>query len=134
MVKICQMGSLKLNFEIIPKKRIFWFLPKKNLQVMDDVETFFLPIFKPLALRVSGMGSYTSKCEISQNHCTLFHIGLFCTTLTTLNLIYLYLIFLLSILKLEIMCGLPRDNIPFWWITKPYKPTFEWGDLRDFCN
>ncbi len=28
MVKICQTRPLKLNFEIIPKKRIFWFLLK----------------------------------------------------------------------------------------------------------
>ncbi len=28
MVKICRAGLLKLNFEIIPKKRIFRFLPK----------------------------------------------------------------------------------------------------------
>ncbi len=28
MVKICQKGLLKINFEIIPKKRIFRFLPK----------------------------------------------------------------------------------------------------------
>jgi hypothetical protein len=28
MVKICQTGLLTLNFEIIPKKRIFRFLPK----------------------------------------------------------------------------------------------------------
>ncbi len=32
---------------------------------------FFLPISKSLGLRVSGMGGYTSKCEKSQNHCTL---------------------------------------------------------------
>jgi hypothetical protein len=28
MVKICQTGLLKLNFETRPKKRIFRFLPK----------------------------------------------------------------------------------------------------------
>jgi hypothetical protein len=27
----------------------------------------------PWALRVSGMGGYTSKCEKSKNHCTLVH-------------------------------------------------------------
>ncbi len=32
---------------------------------MDEIENFFLPIF------LSGMGGYTSKCEKSQNHCTL---------------------------------------------------------------
>jgi hypothetical protein len=30
---------------------------------MDEVERIFLPISKSLALRVSGMGGYTSKCE-----------------------------------------------------------------------
>ena len=30
---------------------------------MDEVENFFLPISKAWALRVSGMGGYTSKCE-----------------------------------------------------------------------
>ncbi len=38
---------------------------------MDDVENFFCPFPNPWALRVSGMGGYTSKCEKSQNHCTL---------------------------------------------------------------
>jgi hypothetical protein len=38
IVKICQTGLLKLNFEIIPKKRIFWF---KFPQAMDEVEIFF---------------------------------------------------------------------------------------------
>jgi hypothetical protein len=70
MVKICQTRLLKLKFETRPKKRIFRFLPKTP-QAMDEVENFFLPISKPWALRVSGMGGYTSKCEKSQNHCTL---------------------------------------------------------------
>ncbi len=46
MVKICQTGLLKLNFETRPKKRIF-----------------FGQFPNPWALRVSGMGGYTSKCE-----------------------------------------------------------------------
>jgi hypothetical protein len=32
---------------------------------------FFCQFPNPWALRVSGMGGYTSKCEKSQNHCTL---------------------------------------------------------------
>ncbi len=32
---------------------------------------FFCQFQNPWALRVSGMGGYTSKCEKSQNHCTL---------------------------------------------------------------
>ncbi len=38
---------------------------------------FFCQFPNPWALRVSGMDGYTSKCEKSQNHCTLF----FCTVL-----------------------------------------------------
>jgi hypothetical protein len=38
---------------------------------MDEVENFFCQFPNPCALRVSGMGGYTSKCEKSQNHCTL---------------------------------------------------------------
>jgi hypothetical protein len=40
MVKICQTGLLKLNFETRPKKRIFLFLPKISAG-MDEVEIFF---------------------------------------------------------------------------------------------
>ncbi len=40
---------------------------------MDEVENFFFQFPNPWALRVSGMGGYTSKCEKSQNHCTLLH-------------------------------------------------------------
>ncbi len=32
---------------------------------------FFCQFPNPWALRVSGMGGYTSKCEKSQDHCTL---------------------------------------------------------------
>jgi len=48
MVKICQMGFLKLNFETIPKKRIIRFFCQKFPQAMDEVEIFFLPISKSL--------------------------------------------------------------------------------------
>jgi hypothetical protein len=40
MVKICQTGLLKLNFETIPKKRIFRFC-QKFPQAMDEDENFF---------------------------------------------------------------------------------------------
>jgi hypothetical protein len=40
MVKICQMGLLKLNFEIIPKKPNSGFC-QKFLQAKDEVEIFF---------------------------------------------------------------------------------------------
>jgi hypothetical protein len=35
------------------------------------LKIFFCKFPNPWALRVSGMGGYTSKCEKSQNHCTL---------------------------------------------------------------
>ncbi len=57
MVKICWTGLLKLNFEIVPKKRIFRFLPWMKLK------KFFCQFPNPWTLRVSGMGGYTSKCE-----------------------------------------------------------------------
>jgi hypothetical protein len=47
MVKICQTRLLKLNFEVIPKKRIFRFLPKFP-QAMDEVENFFFANFQIL--------------------------------------------------------------------------------------
>ncbi len=47
MVKICQTGLQKLNFEILPKKHIFRFC-QKFPQAMDEVEKFFLPISKSL--------------------------------------------------------------------------------------
>ncbi len=40
---------------------------------MDEVENFFCQFPNPWALRVSGMGGYTSKSEKSQNHCTLVY-------------------------------------------------------------
>jgi hypothetical protein len=63
-------GVPKIKLWNNTKKRIFRFLPK-NFAPMDKVEIFFGQFPNPLALRVSGMGCYTSKCEKSQNHCTL---------------------------------------------------------------
>ncbi len=40
LLQVCQMGLLKLYFEIIQKKRIFRFLPKIST-AMDEVEIFF---------------------------------------------------------------------------------------------
>jgi hypothetical protein len=37
------------------------------------LKNFFCQFPNPWALRVSGMGCYTSKCEKSQNHCTLIY-------------------------------------------------------------
>jgi hypothetical protein len=73
MVKICQTGLLKLNFETRPKKRIFRFLPKNFCRPRMKLKKFFGPFPNPWALRVSGLGGYTSKCEKNQNHCTLVY-------------------------------------------------------------
>ncbi len=45
MVKICQLGLIKINFETRPKKRIFR-VCQKFPQAMDEVENLFLPISK----------------------------------------------------------------------------------------
>jgi hypothetical protein len=37
------------------------------------LKKFFCHFLNPWTLRVSGMGCYTSKCEKSQNHCTLLY-------------------------------------------------------------
>jgi hypothetical protein len=47
MVKICQTGLLKLNFETRPKKAFSGFC-QKFLQAMDEVENFFFANFKIL--------------------------------------------------------------------------------------
>jgi hypothetical protein len=70
MVKICQTGLLELNFEIIPKNAFSGFC-QKFPQAMHEVEIFFGQFPNPWTLRVSGMVCYTSKCEKSQNHCTI---------------------------------------------------------------
>ncbi len=47
MVKICQIGLLKLNFKTRPKNAFSGFC-QKFPQAMDEVENFFLPISKSL--------------------------------------------------------------------------------------
>jgi hypothetical protein len=74
MVKICQTGLLTLNFEIIPKKCIFRYLPKIFHRPCMKLKIFLGQFPNLWTLRVSGMGGYTSKCEKSQNHCTLMYI------------------------------------------------------------
>ncbi len=53
-----------------PKITGFW---QKFPQAMHEVENFFCQFPNPWTVRVSGMDCYTSKCEKSQNHCTLIH-------------------------------------------------------------
>jgi hypothetical protein len=55
----------------LDQKNAFSGFCQKFPQAIDEVEIFFCQFPNPWALRVSGMGCYTSKCEKSQNHCTL---------------------------------------------------------------
>ncbi len=61
MVKICQMGLLKLNFEIIPNNAFSGFA-KNFRRPWMKVKNFFCQFPNPWVLRVSGMGCFTSKC------------------------------------------------------------------------
>jgi hypothetical protein len=75
MVKICQTGLLKLNFETtVDQKTHFPVIAKNFRRPWMKLQIFFGQFPNPWALRVSGMGSYTSKCEKSQNPCTLLPI------------------------------------------------------------
>jgi len=61
MVKIRQTGLLKLNFDT--KKNAFSGFCQKFSQAMEELKNSFCQFSNPWALRVSGMGGYTSKCE-----------------------------------------------------------------------
>jgi hypothetical protein len=47
----------------LDQKNAFSGFCQKFPQAMDEVEKFFCQFPNPWALRVSGMGGYTSKCE-----------------------------------------------------------------------
>jgi hypothetical protein len=63
MVKICQTGLQKLNFEIKPKKTHFPVFAKNFRRPWMKLKIFFCQFPNPWTLRVSGMGGYTSNCE-----------------------------------------------------------------------
>ena len=73
MVKICQTGLLTLNFESIPKKRIFRFLPKISAGHAWSWKFFFanFQILGPLGCQ--GWVVMPQNVKKSQNHCTLLH-------------------------------------------------------------
>ncbi len=75
MVKICQTGLLKLNFETRPKKRIFRFLPKISLGHGWSWNFFFanFQILGPLGCQ--GWVAIPQNVKKSQNHCTLVCIS-----------------------------------------------------------
>jgi hypothetical protein len=66
MVKICQMGLPKLNFETRQKKTHFPVFAKNFRRPLMKLKIFVCQFSNPLGLRVLGMGCYTSKCEKSQ--------------------------------------------------------------------
>jgi hypothetical protein len=73
MGKICQTGLLKLNFEIIPEKRIFRFLPKIRKSWMKL--KIYLDNFQILgSLGCQGWVVILKNVKKSQNHCTLVNI------------------------------------------------------------
>ncbi len=71
MVKICQTRLLKLNVEIIPKKRIFRFLPKISAGHAWSWKFLFanFQILGPLGCQ--GWVVIPQNVKKSQNHCTL---------------------------------------------------------------
>jgi len=71
MVKICQTGLLKLNFETSPKKRIFRFLPKISAGHGWSWKFFFadFQILEPLGCQ--GWVVIPQNVKKSQNRCTL---------------------------------------------------------------
>jgi hypothetical protein len=73
MVKICQTGLLKSNFETRPKKRIFRFLPKISAGHGWSLKFFFanFQILGPLGCQ--GWVVIPQNVKKSQNHCTLLY-------------------------------------------------------------
>ncbi len=71
MVKICQTGLLKLNFETRPKKCIFRFLPKISAGHGWSWKFFFanFQILGPLGCQ--GWVVIPQNVKKCQNHCTL---------------------------------------------------------------
>jgi hypothetical protein len=61
MIKICQTGLLKLNFQL-GQKTHFPVFAKNFRRPWMKLKKFFCQFPNPWALRVSGMGGYTSKC------------------------------------------------------------------------
>ncbi len=71
MVKICRTGLLKLNFEIVPKKRIFRFLPKISAGHGWSWKIFFANFQTLGPLGCQGWVVIPQNVKKSQNHCTL---------------------------------------------------------------
>ncbi len=79
MVKICRTGLLKLNFEIVPKKRIFRFLPKISAGHGWSWKIFFANFQTLGPLGCQGWVVIPQNVKKSQNHCTLIYTYVQCT-------------------------------------------------------
>ncbi len=75
MVKICRTGLLKLNFEIVPKKRIFRFLPKISAGHGWSWKIFFANFQTLGPLGCQGWVVIPQNVKKSQNHCTLIPVS-----------------------------------------------------------
>jgi hypothetical protein len=64
-------GAPKIKLWNHIKKTHFPVFAKNFRRPWMKLKIFFCQFPNPWTLRVSGMGCYTSKCEKSQNHCTL---------------------------------------------------------------
>jgi hypothetical protein len=93
MVKICQTGLLKLG------------RPWMKLKI------FFCQFPNPWALRVSGIGGYTSKCEKSQNHCTLLSMAALHSLFYHSCLRHLFYLFTLVCFVMYALYTLPSQSV-----------------------
>ncbi len=64
-------GAPKIKLWYHTKKTHFLVFAKNFRRPCMKLKNFCCQFPNPWTLRVSGMGGYTSKCEKSQNHCTL---------------------------------------------------------------
>jgi hypothetical protein len=81
-------GAPKIKLWNHTKKTHFPVFAKNFLRpwMKLEVEIFVCQFPNPWTLRVSGMGFYTSKCEKSQNHCTLLDMQ--CTYMNVCPCVY----------------------------------------------
>jgi hypothetical protein len=68
-------GAPKIKLWNHTKKTHFPVFAKNFRRPCMKLKKIFCQFPNPWTLRVSGMGGYTSKCEKSQNHCTLLSIS-----------------------------------------------------------
>jgi hypothetical protein len=81
MVKDLLNWAPKIKLWNHTNKTHFPVLAKNFRRPWMKLKIFFCQFPNPWTHRVSGMGGYTSKCEKSQNHCTLL-CSVICTVYT----------------------------------------------------